>query len=169
MVARPWTGVITESGSSARTRSMRTPGACESGSGRSSCVRHRTTVHSRNNPCPQGFSVTTVLKLVVQTGEGLPFVVETAGVEGRSFMSRACAAGAVVLMLNACGSAPGSPTPTPGGGLTPRGATAEWPVAAPQTAGFDAARLADLAGRIRGRAYGTITSLLIVRDGQLVV
>jgi CubicO group peptidase (beta-lactamase class C family) len=91
--------------------------------------------------------------------------------DNRRVNARRLTAGAVLaLSLAACRSGPSSPTSSgSGAGLTPVQSTAEWPAAAPETAGLDAARLASLAGRIRSRSYGAITSLLIVRDGSLVV
>jgi len=53
--------------------------------------------------------------------------------------------------------------------LTPVVSSAEWPSTSPEAANLDAERLARLAGRIRGGAYGVIDSLLIARSGSLVV
>jgi CubicO group peptidase (beta-lactamase class C family) len=53
--------------------------------------------------------------------------------------------------------------------LTPVASSAEWPSASPGAANLDAERLARLAGRIRSGAYGVIDSLLIARNGSLVV
>jgi len=53
--------------------------------------------------------------------------------------------------------------------LTPVAASAEWPSTSPEAANLEAERLARLAGRIRAGAYGAIDSLLIARNGSLVV
>jgi Beta-lactamase len=83
----------------------------------------------------------------------------------------------VVLLaaaLAACGggrspSAPTTAQPGASAPLTPVPASAEWPSASPEAEGFDTAHLTDLIGRIRGGTYGAITSILIVRNGRLVV
>jgi CubicO group peptidase (beta-lactamase class C family) len=70
----------------------------------------------------------------------------------------------------ACGGLPAGPSDSrPVGGLTPVPSTAEWAAAAPEAEGLDSGRLAMLVGRIRGGAYRSITSLLVLRNGRLVV
>jgi CubicO group peptidase (beta-lactamase class C family) len=87
-------------------------------------------------------------------------------------LRRACAI-AVVTACAACGhgSAPVSPSASAEGSafLTPVLSSAEWPSASPASANLDADRLARLAGLIRSGAFGTVTSLLMARNGQLVV
>jgi CubicO group peptidase (beta-lactamase class C family) len=48
-------------------------------------------------------------------------------------------------------------------------ASAEWPAAAPATEGLDTSRLTDLVSRVRSGDYGRIESLLVARNGRLVV
>ena len=83
---------------------------------------------------------------------------------------------ATLVLAMACaacggsGESPGTPSPTPPQtSLTPVAASAEWPSALPDAEGFDTSRLTALVGRIRRGTYGAITSLLIVRNGRLVV
>jgi len=87
--------------------------------------------------------------------------------------SRRRAAVAALLALSAaagCSGSPSGPSDVDArAALTPVLPTAEWPSAAPDSEGVDSARLAALVGRIRARAYGSISSLLVVRNGQLVV
>src|SRR5262249_2800023 len=54
-------------------------------------------------------------------------------------------------------------------GLPPVTAGAEGPASAPAAEGLDASRLDDLATRIRRGDYGRVESLLVVRNGRLVV
>jgi CubicO group peptidase (beta-lactamase class C family) len=72
----------------------------------------------------------------------------------------------------ACGGA-GSPSepspPLPVGALTPVAATDEWPSATPESEGLDPVPLLDVVNRIHRRDYGIIHSLLVVRNGRLVV
>ena len=64
-----------------------------------------------------------------------------------------------------CGKTPTSPSDE----LTPVPASADWPVVSVSDARLDAARLSDLAMRIRRGDYGRITSLLVAREGSLAV
>jgi CubicO group peptidase (beta-lactamase class C family) len=80
---------------------------------------------------------------------------------------------AIVIASAAC-SHDGTPTSPSASAaatafLTPVVSSAEWPSTSPEAANLDAERLAMLAGRIRGGAYGVIDSLLIARSGSLVV
>lgn len=80
---------------------------------------------------------------------------------------------AVVVACAACShdGTPTSPSASAAGiaFLTPVVSSAEWPSSSPEAANLDAERLARLAGRIRASAYGVIDSLLIARNGSLVV
>src|SRR5689334_2509746 len=77
------------------------------------------------------------------------------------------------LVASACGSGSGSPaapsTAMGAAALTAVPSTAEWPAGTPDSAGLDPTRIGDLVGRIRRGSYGTVTSLLIVRNDRLVV
>ena len=53
--------------------------------------------------------------------------------------------------------------------LTPVAQTAEWPASTPEAEGLDAAVLGELVGRIRSGGHGAVHSLLIARNGRLVV
>ena len=76
----------------------------------------------------------------------------------------------LALAAYGCSGSPAGPSGADARpGLTPVEATAEWASATPESQGLDTARLASLVGRIRGRTWGSITSLLVVRNGQLVV
>src|SRR5262249_57839093 len=68
-----------------------------------------------------------------------------------------------------CGGGASPASPTESRALTPVFSTAEWPASTPDSENIDAVRLGDLVGRIRGRSYGSITSLLIVRNGRLLL
>jgi CubicO group peptidase (beta-lactamase class C family) len=48
-------------------------------------------------------------------------------------------------------------------------ATAEWPSSTPAAQGLDTVRLTDVVNRIRRQEYGSVNSLLVVRNGRLVV
>jgi len=76
---------------------------------------------------------------------------------------------ALCFASTSCGS--GSPTtptgPPPTATLTPVAANADWPSASLDAERLDAARLGDLALRIRRGDYGRITSVLIARHGRL--
>ena len=80
---------------------------------------------------------------------------------------------AAAALVAACrgGSAPATPGSIADAAtaLTPVQATAEWPAATPEAEGLDPAPLGRLVGRIRARTYGSIASLLIARNGRLVV
>ncbi len=47
--------------------------------------------------------------------------------------------------------------------------TEEWPSSSPAAQGLDAARLTEVVNRIRRQEYGSVNSLLVVRNGRLVV
>ena len=93
--------------------------------------------------------------------------------EQRWLMSRLSLLQAVFILvaslsLIACGAS--HPTaPDAAHGLTAVAATAEWPSAPPASAGIDAARVEEAVFRIRQGTYGRMSSLLIARNGQLVV
>ena len=53
--------------------------------------------------------------------------------------------------------------------MTPVPASGDWPASTPDAEGLDPTILGDLVGRIRGREYGNIDSLLVVRHEKLVV
>ena len=53
--------------------------------------------------------------------------------------------------------------------LTPVVSTGDWPSATPESQGMDPSMLRDLVRRIDRREYGLVTSLVIARDGRLVV
>jgi len=76
-------------------------------------------------------------------------------------------------LVSSCGggdAAPASPSRTNGSTeLTPVVEGGDWPVAGLADEGLDAERLGALLGRIRGSQYGYIDSLLIARDGRLVL
>ena len=76
------------------------------------------------------------------------------------------------LVASACSGSqsPAGPSTASGAAaLTLVPSTAEWPAATPDTAGLDPTRLGDLVARIRRGTYGTVTSLLVVRNDRLVV
>jgi CubicO group peptidase (beta-lactamase class C family) len=74
-------------------------------------------------------------------------------------------------VASACGGSgnPSEPSPPPVAALTPVAATEEWPSATPESEGLDIAPLVDLVSRIHRRDYGAIDSLLVVRNGRLIV
>jgi CubicO group peptidase (beta-lactamase class C family) len=73
-----------------------------------------------------------------------------------------------IVMVPACGTS--HPTaPEASGALTPVALADDWPIATPAEAGLDVARMTDLVQRLRAGGYGRIASLLVVRDGWLVV
>ncbi len=72
------------------------------------------------------------------------------------------------LGVAACGGSSSS-SPTTDTGLTSVASTPEWPASTPAAEGLDASRLTDLVSRIRRGEYGRIDSLLVVRNGSLVV
>src|SRR5439155_12998753 len=78
------------------------------------------------------------------------------------------AATLIIAATSDCGgqsaSAPSRPSQ-----LTPVVASSEWPAAAPETQGVNGQSILDLVTRIVRGDYGSVTSLLIVRHGQLVV
>jgi len=76
---------------------------------------------------------------------------------------------AIVPALACGGSSPAAPTMPTRSQLTPVVSTAEWPAAAPESEDVDAQSILDLAGRIGRGEYGAVSSLLIVRHGQLIV
>jgi CubicO group peptidase (beta-lactamase class C family) len=81
---------------------------------------------------------------------------------------------AVVLAgTTACGQAgpdgSGNATPVQSVELTPVASTEEWSSSSPAAQGLDAARLTEVVNRIRRQEYGSVNSLLVVRNGRLVV
>jgi len=80
-------------------------------------------------------------------------------------------AAAGILILAAAPACGGQPVAAPSdrSQLTPVSATAEWPASTPDNQGINSQSLRDLVGRINRGAYGAVSSLLIVRHGQLVV
>jgi CubicO group peptidase (beta-lactamase class C family) len=83
-----------------------------------------------------------------------------------------------VIVLGAfvagCGGEPRSPTsatavgaPSATATLTPVAPSADWPASSPAAERLDAARLGDLALRIRRGDYGRTAAVLIVRNGRL--
>jgi CubicO group peptidase (beta-lactamase class C family) len=82
---------------------------------------------------------------------------------------RRIAAGVLLAAAAACGGDARPSGPSPVAALTPVAASAEWPSAAPESEGFNPAPLADLVGRIQRRELGAIHSLLVARNGRLVV
>jgi RNA polymerase sigma-70 factor, ECF subfamily len=93
--------------------------------------------------------------------------------EQRWLMSRLALLQAIViavcaLTMIACGGA--HPTaPDAVHGLTTVTTTTEWPSATPASAGIDVTRVEDAVFRIRQGNYGRMSSLLVARNGQLVV
>jgi CubicO group peptidase (beta-lactamase class C family) len=83
------------------------------------------------------------------------------------------AAACVVLAVAAaaCGETrtPSEPSPPPLTALTPVAPTDEWPSSTPEAEGLDPAPLLNLVTRIHRRDYGAINSLLVARNGRLVV
>src|SRR5262245_1922767 len=85
---------------------------------------------------------------------------------------RLATATAVAVALWSCGSrTPTSPSEDGGAGstLTPVQASSDWPTSTLEAEHLDAARLGDLAMRIRRGDYGRITSVLVARRGRLVL
>jgi CubicO group peptidase (beta-lactamase class C family) len=85
---------------------------------------------------------------------------------------RAAAASVVLAVAAAaCGETrtPTEPSPPPLTALTPVAPTDEWPSSPPEAEGLDPAPLLNLVTRIHQRDYGAINSLLVVRNGRLVV
>jgi CubicO group peptidase (beta-lactamase class C family) len=79
-------------------------------------------------------------------------------------------AAVVVALVTACGSSAGPDGPgNEPVGLTPVAQTAEWPASTPAAEGLDATRLTDVLNRIRRREYGSVHSLLVVRNERLVM
>lgn len=76
---------------------------------------------------------------------------------------------AAAVAWTGCGGSPAAPMSAASMALTPVPATAEWPASTLDAERIDATRVGDLVGRIRGGTYGTITSLLVARNGRLVV
>jgi CubicO group peptidase (beta-lactamase class C family) len=82
----------------------------------------------------------------------------------------AAAAGIALLLLTvpACGgSSPAAPSTR--SQLTPVVSTAEWPASAPDSQGVNAQSILDLVARVGRNEYGAVSSLLLVRHGQLIV
>lgn len=79
----------------------------------------------------------------------------------------ALAIGAAIA-LAACGGQ-GPTAPDAAGSLTPIASGAEWPAVSPADARIDASRIEDLVARIHRGQFGRISSLLVVREGSLVV
>jgi len=74
------------------------------------------------------------------------------------------------LFVAACGGSPTGPTgPAPTATLTPVAQTAEWPASTLEAEHLDRARLSDLALRIRRGDYGRVASVLVARNGRLVL
>jgi CubicO group peptidase (beta-lactamase class C family) len=82
----------------------------------------------------------------------------------RAFVVAAAIGGA------ACGGSSTAPSagPPPTATLTPIAQTAEWPASTLDAEHLDAARLGDLAFRIRRGDYGRVASVLVARHGRLV-
>ena len=76
---------------------------------------------------------------------------------------------AVLLAAAGCGGSSPVSTPEVPEGLTPVVDTPEWPSAALAAQGLTAAPLEDLVHQIRRGDHGDITSLLVARNGRLVV
>src|SRR5688572_31898429 len=77
---------------------------------------------------------------------------------------------AAILVLNAgCGGSSPSAPDDVRVGLTPIAASAEWPVSSPAAERIDTARVEDLTLRIRQGQWARISSLLVARNGRLVV
>ena len=69
----------------------------------------------------------------------------------------------------ACGQSKTEPSSSAFRALTPVATTADWPSASPESQNLDVTTLQSLTGRIARGDYGSITSVLIARRGQLVV
>src|SRR4051812_24543288 len=85
---------------------------------------------------------------------------------------RPCArAAAGILIVVAASSCGGSPVAAPSdrSQLTPVSPTAEWPASAPDAQGINPQPIRDLVARISRGEYGSVSSLLVIRHGQLVV
>jgi CubicO group peptidase (beta-lactamase class C family) len=83
--------------------------------------------------------------------------------------SAAAAAGILIAIgASACGGQSVA-APTDRSQLTPVAATSEWPSSAPDNQRINAQSIRDLIGRISRNEYGPVSSLLIVRRGQLAV
>lgn len=74
--------------------------------------------------------------------------------------------GTAAVVLSRCGVDTGGPSNRE---LTPIVATSDWPSSTPEAQGMDAGMLRDLVRRIDRRDFGTVTSLVVARNGQLVV
>ena len=94
----------------------------------------------------------------------------------RSLCARAKAAtvgavsAAIAAVIAACGGGPppAAPSSVPVQ-LMPVAVSADWPAASPESEGVNSQTILDLVTRIRRGEYGSVTSLLIARHGQLVV
>src|SRR5436190_19163816 len=73
-----------------------------------------------------------------------------------------------VLAWLACGGS-SVVAPSSRSQLTPVASTADWPASLPDSQGVDAQSILDLVGRIGRNEYGSVSSLLLVRHGQLIV
>jgi CubicO group peptidase (beta-lactamase class C family) len=73
----------------------------------------------------------------------------------------------VVVSLSCGGSSAAAPSAR--SQLTPVVSTAEWPASAPDAQGVNAQAILDLVGRIGRGEYGSVSSLLLARHGQLIV
>ena len=82
-----------------------------------------------------------------------------------------CVLALAIALLVACSRSPAEPTePWVGqSSLTPITATSDWPTSTPEGERLDTTTLTDLVRRISAGDYGYITSLLIARNGRLVV
>lgn len=78
-------------------------------------------------------------------------------------------ASAVALLAGAVLAGCGGPGEESAVALTPVAATAEWPASTPEAEGLDPVLLTDLARRLHRGEYGTVSSVLVVRNGRLVV
>jgi CubicO group peptidase (beta-lactamase class C family) len=84
--------------------------------------------------------------------------------------SPAAAAGIILVIVPAlaCGGSSVA-APSARSQLTPVVSTAEWPASAPDSQGVNAQSILDLVARVGRGEYGSVSSLLLVRHGQLIV
>ena len=76
---------------------------------------------------------------------------------------------AVALIVAGCGGNAHPTAPDARRGLTPVTATAEWPASSPGAERVDESRMEQVVTRIRGGEYGRMSSLLVARNGRLIV
>lgn len=74
----------------------------------------------------------------------------------------------LVALTIGCAAAPAGPTAV-STELSPVVASADWPVSTPVAEGLDPDRVRDLVVRLRRAEYGSVSSLLVVRHGRLIV